>query len=484
MAHRLQFSDTDSSGRSSFELNPLNRHCPEISVTVRLGPGRQKTKNLAVTGLENLDAVFLKLTSFCREMLLPKAGSVFASSTPSLGTGGGGPLFSPAGLVEVSEDEDDQIFTSSSYGESYNKNSLDIRECCSTEEKAAPDVLQCTPSIEEPVTPDIFKGTSFVLSITTPLLTLPPPLTQPPHPTTNSTPPPGTSFVLSITTPEDEMEDEDSQPTTDKIHLESTIRAGGGLVYDTIPPGELDNVMLLSNRASPSRKYIEALIRGIPCVSVTMIEDAIKHGWTPDQCRVSNLTNGNIYLLPRGTYCSAPHSQSYDVDLLLKKELIDLKAIPLPGHSNRSLEPPKKFTAGTAMEKSVISGFILNRGGSHGILWYTLVYSTTFSAIFHIPKYTKVYQNIPKYTKIYQFTYACLVQLSLIEKIYLICHSTRLSPTIWLLKLLKRYDSIPSTPPATFPTRNGKLQPLMPGKQEIGISVTLCVSAHLPLESE
>eukprot|EP00116_Pleurobrachia_bachei_P015864 sb/3476126/ len=31
---------------------------------------------------------------------------------------------------------------------------------------------------------------------------------------------------------------------------------------------------------------------------------------------------------------------------------------------------------------------------------------------------------------IYQFTYACLVQLSLIEKIYLICHSTRLSPTI------------------------------------------------------
>eukprot|EP00116_Pleurobrachia_bachei_P010833 sb/3471095/ len=48
--------------------------------------------------------------------------------------------------------------------------------------------------------------------------------------------------------------------------------------------------------------------------------------------------------------------QSYDVDLLLKKELIDLKAIPLPGHSNGSPQPPKKFTAGTAMEKSVISG--------------------------------------------------------------------------------------------------------------------------------
>ena len=41
-------------------------------------------------------------------------------------------------------------------------------------------------------------------------------------------------------------------------------------------------------------------------------------------------------------------------------ELIDLKAIPLPGHSNGSLQPPKKITAGTAMEKSVISGFILH----------------------------------------------------------------------------------------------------------------------------
>eukprot|EP00116_Pleurobrachia_bachei_P001701 sb/3461963/ len=55
--------------------------------------------------------------------------------------------------------------------------------------------------------------------------------------------------------------------------------------------------------------------------------------------------------------------QSCDVDLLLKKELIDLKAIPLPGHSNGSLQPPKKFTAGTAMEKSVISG---SRGKTKG----------------------------------------------------------------------------------------------------------------------
>eukprot|EP00116_Pleurobrachia_bachei_P004084 sb/3464346/ len=60
----------------------------------------------------------------------------------------------------------------------------------------------------------------------------------------------------------------------------------------------------------------------------------------------------------QGRYMSTA-GQSYDVDLLLKKELIDLKAIPLPRHSNRSLEPPKNFTAGTAMEKSAISG---NRG--------------------------------------------------------------------------------------------------------------------------
>ena len=40
-----------------------------------------------------------------------------------------------------------------------------------------------------------------------------------------------------------------------------------------------------------------------------------------------------------------PLGQSYDVDISLKKEQIDLNKIPLPGHSNGSLEPPKKFTA-------------------------------------------------------------------------------------------------------------------------------------------
>eukprot|EP00116_Pleurobrachia_bachei_P014272 sb/3474534/ len=38
-------------------------------------------------------------------------------------------------------------------------------------------------------------------------------------------------------------------------------------------------------------------------------------------------------------------------------ELIDLKAIPLPGYSNGSLEPPNQFAAGFAMKKSVISGW-------------------------------------------------------------------------------------------------------------------------------
>eukprot|EP00116_Pleurobrachia_bachei_P003672 sb/3463934/ len=39
------------------------------------------------------------------------------------------------------------------------------------------------------------------------------------------------------------------------------------------------------------------------------------------------------------------------------KELIDLKANPLPGYSNGSLEPPHQFAAGFAMKKSVISGW-------------------------------------------------------------------------------------------------------------------------------
>ena len=55
----------------------------------------------------------------------------------------------------------------------------------------------------------------------------------------------------------------DSDTPVTKTNVENLIRAGGGLVYDTLPTGDTDNVVLLSDSPSTCEKYIEALLRGI-----------------------------------------------------------------------------------------------------------------------------------------------------------------------------------------------------------------------------